>query len=300
MFIRALSGIFLVLVCGSTLHAGAAEPAAVQFVSDGAVVRGRFFAAGGGAPAPTLVLVPGWPGNRDDVVGLGALLAPAGINVLMFNPRGFHDSEGTMSFPNVLEDIGAALRWVQGADARQRFRIDTTRLALGGHSFGGGMALAYAAADSSVRRVVSVAGSDHAELVREFQRNPEYARALRALLSSTRAPAGPVRFEMDADLRELAEHQDIYGLRENAAKLADRSILLIGGWEDTQVSIEAILLPLYRALKGAGAGDVTFLVYHGKHNFTAERQRVASGIRDWLVRGPVPVQPSRQPVSRKP
>lgn len=83
---------------------------------------------------------------------------------------------------------------------------------------------------------------------------------------------------------ELVGHQDVYGLRENAANLADRSILLIGGWEDEQVTIDQFLLPLYRALKGSGAAKVTFLVYHTDHDFSNVRQRLASDIAGWLLR----------------
>ncbi|MFO7707797.1 MAG: alpha/beta fold hydrolase, partial [Desulfobacterales bacterium] len=68
---------------------------------------------------------------------------------------------------------------------------DTTRLVLGGHSYGGGMAMAYAARDSSVRRVISIAGNDHGEFIREFQRNAAFAELVRSMLLSTRGPEGP-------------------------------------------------------------------------------------------------------------
>lgn len=86
------------------------EPVSVEFVSEGSCVHGRFFAAVGTVPATTLLLVPGWPGEPDDVLGLGALLAEQGINVCMFNPRGLQQSEGISSHANVLQDIGAALQ----------------------------------------------------------------------------------------------------------------------------------------------------------------------------------------------
>ncbi|MEI9479429.1 MAG: alpha/beta fold hydrolase [Deltaproteobacteria bacterium] len=258
------------------------EPVSVEFISEGTCVRGRFFAAVGTAPATTLLLVPGWPGNPNDVLGLGVLLAEQGINVCTFNPRGLHQSEGISSHANTLQDIGAALRWLRQADVRRRFEVDPTRLVLAGHSYGGGMAMAYAARDSSVRRVISIAGNDHGEFIREFQRNTAFAEGVRRMLWSTRAREGPARFEVEAGLKELVNHQDVYGLRENAANLADRSILLIGGWEDEQVTIDQFLLPLYRALKGAGAAKVTFLVYHTDHDFSNVRPRLASDIAGWL------------------
>ena len=260
------------------------EPVSVEFISEGACVRGRFFAAVGTAPATTLLLFPGWPGDPNDVLGLGVLLAKQGSNVCMFNPRGLQQSEGIHSHANTLQDIGAALRWLRQADVQQRFKVDPTRLVLGGHCYGGGMAMAYAARDPSVRRVISIAGNDHGEFARETQRDPAFAEAIRRAMLSTRRPEGPAHFDYDAGLKVLVDHQDVYGLRENAANLADRSILLLGGWEDEQVTVDQFLLPLYRALRGAGAAKVTFLVYHTDHEFSDVRQRLASDIADWLLR----------------
>jgi pimeloyl-ACP methyl ester carboxylesterase len=263
---------------------GKVEPVSVEFINEGAWVRGRFFAAVGTAPATTLLLVPGWPGNPNDVLGLGALLAEQGINVCMFNPRGLHQSEGIHSHANTLQDIAAALQWLRQADVQRRFEVDPTRLVLGGHSYGGGMAMAYAARDPSVRRVISIAGNDHGEFAHEMQRNAAFAEGIRRWLLSTRAPEGPARFDVEAGLKELIDRQDVYGLRENAANLADRSILLIGGWEDEEATVDQFLLPLYRALRGAGAAKVTFLVYHTDHDFSNVRQRLASDIAGWLLR----------------
>jgi hypothetical protein len=218
------------------------------------------------------------------VLGLGALLAELNVNVLMFNPRGLHQSEGTSSFAHTLEDIAASLKWLRQADTRQRFRIDINRIALGGHSYGGGMAMAYTAADPGIRQVISIAGNDHGYFIRRMQSDPQFAEQIRQMLMSTRAPEGPARFDLEADLQELADHQDIYSLKENAGRLADRSILLIGGWEDEQATVDDILLPLYRSLRAAGASDVTFLTYHDDHGFGAVRQQLAADIQQWLVR----------------
>jgi len=256
----------------------------VQFLSGGDQVHGQFFPSVGGEPIATLLLIPGWLGKPRDVLGLGALLAAHDINVVMFNPRGMHSSEGTNSFAHTLEDIAAALEWLRRPETRERFAVDETRIALGGHSFGGGMAIAYAAVDPSIRRVISIAGTDHGVVVRRMNADPQFAEAMRRMLEGTRAPEGPVRFDLETTFRELADHQDIYGLQENASRLADRSILLIGGWDDSSVTVEDMLLPLYRKLKGAGASDVTFLTYHDGHNFVAVREELAMDILNWLER----------------
>jgi dipeptidyl aminopeptidase/acylaminoacyl peptidase len=83
---------------------------------------------------------------------------------------------------------------------------------------------------------------------------------------------------------DLRDTGNVYVLRETATRVADCSILLIGGWEDSNVTVEQTVLPYYRALKKAGAQDVTFLVYHTDHTFLSVSQRLASDIRDWLNR----------------
>ena len=258
------------------------ESIPVEFVNEGSFVRGRFFAADGPLPTATLLLFPGWPGDPDDVLGLGALLVQQGINVCMFNPRGVYQSDGMCTNPNTLQDIRSALLWLRQTDVKRQYKVDPARIILGGYSYGGGMGLAYAAQDTSVRRLISIAGNDHGEVAREIQRNAAFAEGLRNLMLSTRRPAGPAHFDYDAGIQEFIDHQEIYGLRENAARLADRSILLLGGWEDEDVTVDQFLLPFYRALRSAGAQKVTFIVYHTDHNFTNVRQKLATDIAGWI------------------
>jgi hypothetical protein len=65
---------------------------------------------------------------------------------------------------------------------------------------------------------------------------------------------------------------------------ADFNLLLIGGWEDEQATIDQYLLLLYRTRKSAGATKVVFLVYHTDHDFSNVRQRLAADISGWLLR----------------
>ena len=60
-------------------------------------------------------------------------------------------------------------------------------------------------------------------------------------------PSGPVRSGSEVSIRELIRNPDPYDLRLCATALADRDLLLIGGWDDSNVTIEHHILPLYRA-----------------------------------------------------
>jgi len=257
---------------------------AVEIPIESSVLQGQFFAAQTGRPLPTLLLVPGWPGGTRDVLGLGRALVGHEINVLIFNPRGMHQSSGITSFAGALEDIAAAFDWLHSVDVIRRFNVDTTSLTVAGHSFGGGMALIYAARNARVRRLISIAGTDHSVLITEFERNPQFASTFREALRSTQHPAGPVRFDLETILTELSRDRQVYGFRENAARLQDRSILLLGGWDDVNTPIEAHLLPLYRALKASGADNVEFIVYRDDHSFERVRADLATKIREWMVR----------------
>ena len=283
MRIRLLVAVLIVVTFPLCAESQSSLSVPIQFPSADSIVHGQFFRCRGDNPVGTLVLVPGWPGNPQDVLGLGALLAERNINVLVFNPRGMHSSEGIFTFAHTLEDIGAALAWLEQPVIQERFRIDIAQIALGGHSFGGAVAMAYTAADPEVLRVISIAGNDLGWLIRKMQADSQYSEAMRQMLRSTRAPDGPVRFDLEAGLRELAEHQDIFGLKENSSILADRAILLVGGWDDMQVPMEDVLLPLYRSLKGAQADDVTILAYEDDHAFQGVIEELATDIEAWLV-----------------
>ena len=235
----------------------------------------------GEKPSATALLVPGWGGGPSDVLGIGKALSSEGISSVVLTPRGWHNSEGNYSFAHALEDIKAALNWIRNS---KRTEINSTNIILGGHSWGGGMCLAYASQDTMVKRIFSVAGTDHGIFIRKYLSDEKFAGRIDKLLASTAAPDGPIRFDVKESLNELEEGQEIYGIIENAGKLADRSILIFGGWEDTNTTIDEYLLPDYRAFKAAGAEDITFKTYHDNHGFGSVRNELYSDLISWIKR----------------
>jgi pimeloyl-ACP methyl ester carboxylesterase len=231
-----------------------------------------------------VLLLPGYPGNPTDVLGMGERLSSEGINVFFALPRGMHGSEGEFSFHGALEDIGVAFEWLHTPEVIDDFGVNTSAVFICGYSWGGGMSMAYAASDPAVQGVISIAGTDHGEFMREFERNEEMASMVRQMISQTQAPEGPVRFQdLEQIFREISEGVAMFGLRENASKLADRSILLIGGWEDVNITIEDQILPLYRALLAAGADNTSILAYHDDHGFSSVRDQIGDDIIAWIM-----------------
>jgi pimeloyl-ACP methyl ester carboxylesterase len=110
----------------------------------------------GVAGRPSVVLAHGFSGTRDTgLLSFAEPFAAAGIDVLVFDYRGFGDSEGEprqdISVRRQRQDLHAAL-----AAARNLPGVDRDRTAVWGSSYGGGHAVAVAAQDRGVAAVVAM------------------------------------------------------------------------------------------------------------------------------------------------
>ncbi len=274
----------LMVVC----QTDSARTAEIAFTSEGHTLFGRMYTPAAGTHPPTLILLHGFPGNEKDVLGLGGKLAGAGVNVLTFNYSGTHRSEGSFGIESTLRNIHAAYAYLHQPGTIGTYGIDTTRILLGGYSYGGGMALVYAADHPEIGRVFSIAGTDHGGFAREYARNPDFARAIERHFEELEAPRGPVRFKGREALKWLVEHDSLVDLIILSPRLAARDILLIGGWDDADVMIERNQLPFYRALKKSGASSVRFAAYHDNHSFKNTRGALALEIGRWVLCIPPP------------
>jgi len=94
------------------------------------------YIAAGEAPHPAVVLLHGNPGNERNL-DLAQAVHRAGYTVLYFDYRGNWGSGGTFSRTHAIENVHAAVRWIRSARSARRFGIDSSRVALVGHSMGG-------------------------------------------------------------------------------------------------------------------------------------------------------------------
>ena len=281
---RSISFILLLVLSGVVdarrAFAQAVTTSTFDIPSGDASVRARFFAAHGGMPLATVLIVPGWGGDSLDASGMGALLSARRVNVLLINFRGVQQSAGHFTYANALDDLGAAWRGPHAPANRARYQIDTAKLVLSGNSFGGGVAMVYAAVDTTVHRVVSIVGADHGLAARRIKADTAYASRIRNALAGAAAPRGPVRFEPETLFDEMVRRERDDDLVRLAPRFDHRAVLLVGGWDDTTAPIESEILPVYRALAARPGADATILAYPEGHSLRAQRDRVAD--ESWL------------------
>jgi dienelactone hydrolase len=127
----------------------------VSFLSQGETCAAWLYPARADTgPRPVIVMAHGLTGTRRDRLGaFAARFAAAGIVALLFDHRGFGDSNGE---PDLFEPERQLNDWRAAiAFARSLPNVDPDRVATFGSSLGGGNALAAAADDPRVAAVVS-------------------------------------------------------------------------------------------------------------------------------------------------
>jgi len=269
----------------------ASKPVEITIDRNGVLLKGRFYISEGTGKFPTVILLQGFPGNEQDVLGIGSKLSEVGINALTFNYSGTHQSQGQFNFENTQKDINAGFEFIHKSANIRKHKIDTVHIFLGGYSYGGGMALTYAANHPEIKAVFSIAGNDHGVFMEEYNRNPEMQKIIDKMFNDLKVPTGHVRFAKGGTPKEIAEMKIIelnpsFYLLKSAPILAQKDILLIGGWDDHKVSIDYIILPLYRALINEKAKNVKIAAVQDNHSFRNSREELAQTIIEWIKTAP--------------
>jgi dipeptidyl aminopeptidase/acylaminoacyl peptidase len=263
------------------------EPEDITIERDSVILKGKFYKATGDGKKPVVILLQGSPGNTYDVLGLGRSLSSSGINAMTFNYGGSHQSTGKFSFPGCQEDIAAAIRFLHNPDVIGKYHIDTDAIILAGYSFGGGMATAYAIRHKEINRVISIAGVDWGIYFDRYRSDPEMKRKLDSSIDNAIA-AGIFRFAPGCLPKDIGSGQKVldpsFYTARNAASLADKNFLIICGLNDTNVTMDDYILPLYNALQAEKAANVQLSPYEDDHTFSLSREKISQAISDWVTK----------------
>jgi uncharacterized protein len=123
----------------------------VTFSVDGHRLHGWWLPATTPTALGSVLHLHGNAANISNHLPLAAWLPRSGFNVLMFDYRGFGQSEGRPSLAGIVDDAAGAL-----AALRARPGIDAQRLVLFGQSLGGATALRLLARDSAGVRLALI------------------------------------------------------------------------------------------------------------------------------------------------
>lgn len=278
--------LFLFIILNRAASAQETIPADITIDNNGILLKGKFYKSDAAGYLPTVILLQGSPGNARDVLGLGSRISLQGINAMTFNYSGTHQSQGYSTFQNSLGDVSAAMAFLHNPGNIETFNIDTGLIVLAGYSYGGGMAMTYAIKHPEIKMLISIAGNDWGQWFDDYLRNPEMKETTDQNIKKA-IEAGILRMEPSATPWEMAEagadklDRDLYVIK-NAYRLADRTILIIGGWDDTGPTMERYILPLYRALKEAKAQSVQITGFQDDHTFGKSRDELARVIINWI------------------
>jgi pimeloyl-ACP methyl ester carboxylesterase len=246
----------------------------LKIPSHGAQMNGFIYLAQGAGNHGVVVFLHGYPGNERNL-DLAQAARRAGWHALYFDYRGSWGSGGTFSFQNALDDVDAALAFLRANAAR--FRIDTDRIVLVGHSFGAWLALQHAAVDSGTACTAALDAWNLGAFGKDAAEHPErdpgaYFR------QTTDAESGPIRGNAAAMLRETVANAARWDYLTLAPGLRSRAVFLAASTRDA----DAMRLELARRLEAAGAGHVRSLRYDDDHSFSAHRLALAAELVNWL------------------
>ncbi|MFI6676353.1 alpha/beta hydrolase [Kribbella sp. NPDC050470] len=126
----------------------------VSFSAAGVRCVGYLYLPAGSRPLPCVVLCHGFSGTMDRLFDYAERFAAAGFAALVFDYRGFGESDGE---PRQLPDIDAQLVDVRAAVAfaRGHERVDPDRVLLWGNSLGGAHVITVAGSDPRIAGVVA-------------------------------------------------------------------------------------------------------------------------------------------------
>ena len=254
-----------------------AQIAELALESGGERLNAILYVAAGRGPHGVVVLLHGNPGNERNL-DVAQAIRRAGYAVLFFNYRGSWGSGGTFSRTHAIEDVHAALRWMRSPETAARFRVDSTRVALVGHSMGGWLAFMAAAADRRVRCVGALDSRNVGAYGIRLRRDHSEDSARVAAEDWLTAPGAPYRAEGGGRglVAEMKANGERWDATAHAQALSDRPILLISA------TFKADQDSLVAALGRTGARRVTALEWDTDHSFSDRRVALARAVTGWL------------------
>jgi len=106
----------------------------------------------------TIIIIHGWGGNAEQMLPVSLPFHKAGMNVLLIDARshGLSDRERFSSLPRFAEDVEKAVEWLKA-----KYPEYSKKVAILGHSVGGGAVLFAASQRNDIDAVISISAFAH-------------------------------------------------------------------------------------------------------------------------------------------
>lgn len=236
-------------------------------------IPAMFYTAADTGKRPTVILLTGMPGaemNSDLIYAIRR----ARWNVVAFHYRGSWGSGGQFSFAHCIEDAAAAVAWLRHPGPEVAPFIDSRRIVIAGHSFGGWLAAYTAAHDPQIMAAAMISAAD---------------------LST---PRDTPRADLTKYLDGWVHIHDMQILNAKAEDLADEALRDGTAWDLTRmtdalarhpllvVSANDGLAPFDDAVAAAVAAKVGAKVktihFNTNHGYNDKRIALAGALVSWL------------------
>lgn len=253
--------------------------------SHGESLLGVFYLAAGAGAHPTLVLMHGFPGFEQNL-DLAQAVRRAGWNVLAVHYRGSWGVKGDFSFQHAIEDADAEVAFVSDPANAKKYRIDTSKIVLLGHSMGGFMVASAADHDRKIAGVAMISawniGASFPPAGGNASQHEEDDQAKKKLVED---------FTQDNDVTPLAgctveslvneayEHRATWNFNDFAASLASRPVLVITSDDGLGPQDQTFAT----ALKKAGDTRVTEAHFPTDHPYSDHRLALTTVVLKWLA-----------------
>jgi pimeloyl-ACP methyl ester carboxylesterase len=289
---RALFTFLLLLTASTTLAADNSNPLTTDpvadamfppsveeltFEVDGKRLSGLLYQANGFGPHPTVILLHGLPGNEKNL-DIAQAVRRAGFNVMFFHYRGAWGSEGDYVLSQLPVDVTGAINFLR--NHATRYRVNTRKLSLLGHSMGGFASLAAGSKDRGLICVGALSPANlglMAEGIRVSEPDAlqflDYADGLFMLHN----------FDGQSMRKDLLSNSALnLDTRHFGSGLRGKSVLMIVGKNDVVTPPESMFNPTVAAYARDPGIALRHYTIPGDHSFSWSRIQLTELVLDWL------------------
>lgn len=178
------------------------------------------------------------------------------------------------------EDVAAIIDWVRDPKNAKEYNLDTSRIALVGHSYGGWLALMSGAKQPSEVCVAALDAWNLGGLKTEFSKNPKAERETMAYFRIvTDSKGGPLRGKANDLMKQVSRNEADWNYVAKADALKSHAVLSVAATRDDNIADHDAL---DAAMMKAGATRLKSLRFEDDHPFSSHRITLAAAVIEWL------------------